>query len=127
MSTFRKIYTWLRCLTGLCPRPAGNFGMDVSKTAGCPQNTELFGMGGRKTGLRPRYAGPYNSWAEHKAAVEEMNRYYYEEQYGLKDSLTPGAKQLDWKTPTEFLLCPGEEQERTLQAYMGNLKEGKVF
>ena len=83
--------------------------------------------GVQKPNNRPRYAGPYNSWAEHKAAVEEMNRHYYEEQYGLKDSLTPGAKQLDWKTPTEFLLCPREEQERTLQAYMDNLEEGKVF
>ena len=76
---------------------------------------------------RPRYAGPYNSWAEHKAAVEEMNRRIWEENYGLKDSLTPGAKQLNWKTPTEFLLCPAEAHERTLQAYLNNLVKGQVF
>lgn len=76
---------------------------------------------------RPRYAGPYNSWTEHKQAIEEANERWRQEQFGLKDSLTPGAKQLEWKTPTEFLLCPGGEQERTLQAYLGNLEEGKVF
>ena len=76
---------------------------------------------------RPYYAGPYNSWAEHVAAIEEENRRLYEEQYGLKDSLTPGAKQLQWKTPTEFLLCPKEGQERTLKAYLGNLVKGKLF
>jgi hypothetical protein len=80
-----------------------------------------------KPNSRPRYAGPYNSWVEHKAAIEEANRRWYEEQYGLKDSLTPGAKQLDWKTPREFLLCPTEGQERTLQAYLNNLVKGQVF
>lgn len=69
----------------------------------------------------------YKSWEQQKAEIEEENRRYYEEQYGLKDSLTPGAKQLDWKTPTEFLLCPQEGQERTLQAYLNNLEKGKVF
>ena len=81
----------------------------------------------RPASNRPRYAGPYNSWAEHKAAVEEMNRQQHELEYGLKDSLTPGAKQLNWKTPTEFLLCPTEGQERTLQAYLNNLVKGQVF
>ena len=76
---------------------------------------------------RPQYAGPYKSWAEHKAAVEEMNRREYEKQYGLKDSLTPGAKQFEWKTPAEFLSCPQEGEERTLQAYLNNLLPGKAF
>ena len=76
---------------------------------------------------RPQYAGPYKSWAEHKAAVEEMNRREYEKQYGLKDSLTPGAKQFEWKTPAEFLSCPHEGEERTLQAYLNNLQPGEAF
>ena len=76
---------------------------------------------------RPQYAGPYKSWAEHKAAVEEMNRREYEKQYGLKDSLTPGAKQFEWKTPAEFLSCPQEGEERTLQAYLNNLQPGEAF
>lgn len=69
----------------------------------------------------------YKPYAVQKAEIEEANRRWYEEQYGLKDSLTPGAKQLDWKTPTEFLLCPTEGQERTLQAYLNNLVKGQVF
>lgn len=76
---------------------------------------------------RPQYAGPYRSWAEHKAAVEEMNRREYERQYGLKDSLTPGAKQFKWKTQTEFPSCPKEGEERTLQTYLNNLQPGKAF
>lgn len=69
----------------------------------------------------------YKSWAQQKAEIEEETRRYYEEQYGLKDSLTPGAKQFKWKTPTEFLLCPQNDQERSLQAYLSNLIKGKVF
>ena len=69
----------------------------------------------------------YKSWEQQKAEIEEENRRIYEEQYGLKDSLTPGAKQFKWKTSTEFLLCPQNGQERTLQAYLSNLVKGKVF
>ena len=70
---------------------------------------------------------PYKSWAEQKAEIEEANRRYYDEQYGVKDSLTQGAKQQNWKTPTEFLLCPQNNQERTLESYLNNLIKGKVF
>lgn len=45
----------------------------------------------------------------------------------IKDSLTHGAKQIDWRPVTEFFLCPGEGQERTLQSYLNNLVEGKPF
>lgn len=69
----------------------------------------------------------YKTKAQREAEIEESWRQYREENYGLKDSLTPGAKQLNWKTPTEFLLCPGEGQERTLQAYLDNLVKGQVF
>jgi hypothetical protein len=72
-----------------------------------------------------KYVGPYSSYDEHMAAVEEMNRKQYELDYGLKDSLTPGAKQLNWKTPTEFILCPRQNQERDLNAYISNLVKGK--
>lgn len=80
-----------------------------------------------KTQRRSQYVGPYNSYAEHIAAIEEMNKIEHEKQYGLKDSLTPGAKQLEWKTPTEFLCCPTGNQERTLDVYLNNLTKGKVF
>ena len=67
------------------------------------------------------------SWAQQKEEIEMMNLRIWEEEHGLKDSLTSGAKQLNWKTPTEFLLCPSEGHERTLQAYMNNLVKGQVF
>lgn len=70
---------------------------------------------------------PYKSYAQQKVEIEEANLRHHEEQYGLKDSLTPGARQLNWKTPTEFILCPLEGQERTLQSYLDNLIKGKVF
>lgn len=75
----------------------------------------------------PHYAGPYYSWTEHKAVIEEDNRRRYDEIYGCKKSLTPGAKQLNWKYPSEFLLCPVEGQERSLQTYINNLVAGQML
>lgn len=80
-----------------------------------------------KPSNRPRYVGPYNSWSDHKTAIDEANQLWYEQEYGCKDSLTPGAKQLNWKSHTKFLLCPGEGQERSLLAYSNNLVVGKAF
>lgn len=47
----------------------------------------------------------------------------------LIDSLTPGAKQIKvgWRTPTKFLLCPGNAKDLTLLDYYKNLKRGNVF
>lgn len=50
-----------------------------------------------------------------------------EEAYRFLDSPTPGAKQRDWVTPTEFPLCPQEGQERSLDEYLKNLAKGKIF
>ncbi|MBQ8461201.1 MAG: HNH endonuclease [Bacteroidales bacterium] len=69
----------------------------------------------------------YKTRAQHEAEIAELWRQYRKENYGLKNSLTSGAKQLNWKTPTEFLLCPAEGQERTLQTYLGKLVKGKIF
>ena len=80
-----------------------------------------------KPSNRPHYVGPYNSWAEHKAAVEEMNMRQQELDYGLKDSLTPGAKQLDWKTPTEFPQIPQEITATPLQDYLARLPKGAIY
>ncbi len=43
------------------------------------------------------------------------------------DSLTPNVRQLNWKTPTEFLCCPGMDVEPSIQAYFNNLEIGKQF
>ena len=66
-------------------------------------------------------------FALQKAEIEEMNRRIYEEQYGLKESLTPGALQLNWKVPSEFPLCPAQHSPTPLQDYLTNLKTGEVF
>lgn len=42
-------------------------------------------------------------------------------------SLTPNAIQLDWKHPVEFPCCPPQNTDKPLEAYLANLKEGKVF
>lgn len=76
---------------------------------------------------RFQYVGPYKSYAEHMAAVEEMNRIEHEKQYGLKDSLTPGAKQLDWKTPTEFPQTPQEITDTPLLDYLARLAKGAIY
>lgn len=45
----------------------------------------------------------------------------------LTESLTPHAVQKDWRTPTEFPLCPSQIEDRTLIAYMNNLKKGEII
>lgn len=76
---------------------------------------------------RFQYAGPYKSYAEHMAAVEEMNRIEHEKQYGLKDSLTLGAKQLEWKTLCEFPQTPQAITETPLQDYLARLTKGAIY
>lgn len=46
--------------------------------------------------------------------------------YALKDSLTHGAKQRNWKTPTEFLLSP-HEQKKSLELYLSKMQKGIIF
>lgn len=42
-------------------------------------------------------------------------------------SLTPGAVQRNWRTPSEFPCTPHEMENSSLTAYADNLKEGAVF
>ena len=42
-------------------------------------------------------------------------------------SLTPNVIQIDWRTPTEFPLCPQEQVDNPLIEYMSRLKPGSVF
>jgi len=62
-----------------------------------------------------------------KQEIEAKNLKYIEEQYGLKDSLTPGAKQLNWKTPTAFLQVPRLITTTPLQDYLIKLSKGAIF
>lgn len=42
------------------------------------------------------------------------------------DSLTPTAKQIAWRTPTEFPLCPLDRGRLSLEEYVSNLGKGKI-
>ncbi|MCI9607152.1 MAG: HNH endonuclease [Muribaculaceae bacterium] len=42
------------------------------------------------------------------------------------DSLTPTAKQIAWRTPTEFPLCPLDSGRLSLEEYVSNLGKGKI-
>lgn len=68
----------------------------------------------------------YKPWSVQKAEIEAENQRIHDKQYGLKDSLTPGAKQLNWKTPCEFPLCPQEITDTPLQDYLSRLTEGAI-
>ena len=107
-------------------RPKGNGGslgewiFDVPKDA----SDNSFGEPWDKDWHTREYKSDYQ---RQKEEIEEMNRRIYEKQYGLKESLTPGALQLNWKVPSEFPLCPIQHSPTPLQDYLANLKAGEVF
>lgn len=67
------------------------------------------------------------TWAQQKAEIEAENPRRYEEEHSLKDSLTPGAKQLDWATPTEFPQIPQNLIATPLQDYLARLPKGAIY
>lgn len=67
------------------------------------------------------------AYAQLIAEIEAENIRINEEQLALKDSLTPGAKQLHWKIPTEFPLSPKVLSNSPLLEYLTNLVQGKTF
>lgn len=69
---------------------------------------------------------PFKSWREQVDETEKETRRLHLEALALKDSLTPGAKQLNWITPTAFPLCP-VNGERTLSSYLKYLTPGARF
>lgn len=63
-------------------------------------------------------------WSQQKLEIEAETKQYLEERKALKASLTPNAKQLNWVTLAEFLMCP---QEGTLSDYLSNIELDKTF
>ena len=47
--------------------------------------------------------------------------------YGLTESLTTNALQKNWKTPTEFPLCPIEVKSEAIAEYYEKLEADKTF
>lgn len=43
------------------------------------------------------------------------------------ESLTTGAVQRNWRTPTEFPCCPAKISDAPLEDYLKNLQIGKIF
>lgn len=85
---------------------------------------EMAGAGRWSDGSSSSYR---RQFAQQRAEIEEMNRREYEKQYGLKDSLTPGAKQIEWKTPTEFPQTPSTVSSTPLQDYLSRLAKGTIY
>lgn len=56
----------------------------------------------------------------------ELNS-YVEEVSLYTESLTENAKQENWKTPSEFPLCPADDINSTIENYNTNLKIGEIF
>lgn len=69
----------------------------------------------------------YKPYAVQKTEIEEPNRRWHEKQHGLTDSLTPGAKQLNWKTPTAFPQTPQAITDTPLQDYLARLPKGAIY
>lgn len=70
---------------------------------------------------------PQKTWAQQKAEIEAENLRRYEEEHSLKDSLTPGALQLGWATPTEFPQIPQKTTATPLQDYLARLPKGAIY
>lgn len=65
----------------------------------------------------------HKSCAQQLTGIEAKTAIHNDEQL----SLTPGAKQVHWKVPTEFPLCPNTHTETPLQDYIANLISTAVF
>ena len=70
---------------------------------------------------------PFMPWRDQVSIIEEETKRHYFEQLALKDALTPGAKQLNWKTLTEFPQCPDNISSTPLQDYLSRLSKGEIF
>lgn len=51
---------------------------------------------------------------------------YSQVKTSIYDSLTSTAKQIEWRTPTEFPLCPVDVGQLSLDNYASNLSKGKI-
>ena len=110
--------SWMRTVTkqeaANCKRHIDEWARKDSK----PNSSEK-GIGGWI--YNPLLNSSQKLWEEDIAESNE------ETNLGLKDSLTPGAKQVNWKTPIEFPLIPKELTSSPLMDYLSNLQKGAIF
>jgi hypothetical protein len=67
--------------------------------------------------------GSLGEWIYSRNTQEQ----YVAEEPEFTTSLSPNAKQKDWKTPTEFPLCPKNSAHDYIVSYKENLKIGEIF
>jgi hypothetical protein len=58
---------------------------------------------------------------------KDMNDLLHDERDADIPSLTKGAVQRDWKTPSAFPCCPEKASDNPILAYVEQLKEGEIF
>lgn len=76
----------------------------------------------------PDKNGGYKSYADYPSAPNVSSNDYFEKEYDdTTESLTPSARQRNWRIPTEFPFCPESVAKDGLQVYLNNLREGEVF
>ena len=69
-----------------------------------------------------------NAYLSRTPADHTMSENYKVERLSnIIDSLTPLAKQKDWKTPTKFVCCPTEIDGDPILCYLKNLYEDAIF
>ena len=70
----------------------------------------------------------YRSHADAPFVDDDINAWQEDDNdANITDSLTPMAKQKDWRTPTQFVCCPDSIGENPIQAYWKRLSEGIVL
>lgn len=59
--------------------------------------------------------------------VDTFNEFINFENIDLTDSLSPLAKQKDWRTPAKFFCCPDKVVGDPIECYLKNMDNGKIF
>ena len=59
--------------------------------------------------------------------IDTVNEFIDFENIDLTASLSPLAKQRNWRTPTKFLCCPEKVVGDPIECYLKNMANGKIF
>lgn len=90
----------------------------------CLENVKRFG---EKKNPSRSTGGKMGEWVYH---LRDFDRNYtpsLAEEKNIIDSLTPLAKQKDWRTKTKFVCCPNEINGEPMKCYWNNLREDATF
>jgi hypothetical protein len=110
-------FSWMRAVT----KEEGERSLQRWKEWAAKPKEERMAKGERKGPGEWLYGG-----FQDQISDDDLDFEGYEEPV-MYESLMPNVKQLNWKTPTEFLCCPRSDTALSLQAYVNNLEKGKPF